>query len=260
MHWVSFVWMVFMKVDDVRRVRLWVVVVLSGSVLACSGSPHAPVPAPSALPAPAASPPSPPPPQAGVSVRGLIAEYVADGVRPVAGLSFAVAGYANGARVSVDVTTDSNGRYEASGLPDTVYFIHARLPLSAGFLMPCAINADVHGVDVTLNFNVVSNRTIAAMGVPGVIPRTHPMLFGLVMLPAGDPVANASIELFYGTPSDNEPLATTMTDGNGAYFVCIPPPGANDQMFTVRATADGYAPASRSVVPLSDEEINLELR
>jgi hypothetical protein len=233
------------------------VVLLIFVASACGGK----SPSPSAPSAPGAAPTPVGPP---FSVSGTIFEHAVTGRRPLAGFHFTVTGSGVSASpLTVDVTSDADGRYEATGFPSK-----AQITVShAGYRAPCPLyTVLVLNSNSILNLEVVSDATLASTGIPQSLPTHFPLtISGTVSetVPAGGgPVGGVALELFYGLPTSesDRALASTLSDAAGRYLVCVPPPGGTDQVFSIRARKNGYQPATQSIQVVAAERLNFELR
>ena len=223
---------------------------------ACGGtSPSPSAPSPATAPTPAGPP---------FSVSGTISEHTVTGRRPLAGFHFTVTGSGVSASpLTVEVTSDADGRYEATGFPS-----RAQITVShAGYRAPCPLyTVLVLNSNSILNLEVVSDATLASTGIPQSLPTNFPLtISGTVSetVPAGGgPVGGVALELFYGLPASesDRALASTLSDAAGRYLVCVPPPGGTDQMFSIRARKNGYQPATQLVQVGAGERLDFELR
>ena len=193
-------------------------------------------------------------------LSGAVFEYTTTGRRPLAGFPFTVTGSGGSfSPLTVDVTSDANGRYEATGFPSGA-FITVSL---AGYRAPCTLDTFWLSGNKILNLNVVSDATLASVGIPESFPTHTPTVSGTIsetVSAGGNPVGGALLELFFGpTASEFGVLASTLSDAAGRYLVCVPPPGGNDQVFSIRARKNGYQPATQWVQIMGNERLNIEI-
>jgi hypothetical protein len=216
---------------------------------------------PSAPSAPGAAPATAGPP---FSVSGTIFEHTVTGRRPLGGFQFTVTGSGgSGSPLTVDVTSDADGRYEATGFPGMTEITVSL----AGYRTPCPLHTVlVLNSNSILNLDVVSDATLASTGIPQSLPTNFPLrVSGTVtetVTAGGGPVRGVALELFYGLPTSesDRALASTLSDAAGRYLVCVPPPGGTDQMFSIHARKSGYQPATQSVQMVGAERLDFELR
>jgi hypothetical protein len=162
----------------------------------------------------------------------------------------------------VDVISDANGRYEATGFPGRAS-INMTIPPEQGYRAPCPLALQLLSRNSILDLDVVSNVTLSTGGIPKSLPTHFPTVSGTVSETASGgaiPVGGAAVDLFYGPISEFGVMASTLADPSGRYLVCVPPPGGNDQQFTLRAVKNGYQPVTQSIVISFDERLNFELR
>jgi hypothetical protein len=215
---------------------------------ACDGNSRSPS-APSTLSA------APPPADAPFNVSGTIFEYTATGTQPLAGFHFTVT--ASGTTFSpltVDVTSDANGRYEATGFPSRA-FITVSL---AGYRAPCTLDTFRLSGNKILNLNVVSDATLASAGIPESLPTIlRPFR---ARSPAGARRRRTARAVLRPDDLGVRRSREHTVGCAGRYLVCVPPPGGSDQVFSIRARKNGYQPATQWVQIVSNERLNIELR
>ena len=133
---------------------------------ACGGK----SPSPAAPSAPGAAPTPVGPP---FSVSGTIFEHTVTGRRPLAGFHFTVTGSGVSASpLTVDVTSDADGRYEATGFPSRAHITVSH----AGYRAPCPqYTVLVLNSNSILNLDVVSDATLASTGIPQSLPTHFPL-------------------------------------------------------------------------------------
>ncbi len=217
---------------------------------ACGGNSLSPQPLPViTLPTPSVPP---------FSVSGTIVEHAVTGKRPLAGFHFTVIGSGvTASPLTVDVTTDANGRYEATGFPRNAWITVSL----TGHRAPCPIYPSLLLSNSILNLDVVSDATLASTGIPDSLPTHSPTISGTVSETAsagGSPIEGALLELSYGTtPFDALVLASTLSDAAGRYFVCGQ---AIDELYSLRVHKNGYQPATQAFGVLVSARVDLELR
>jgi hypothetical protein len=114
------------------------------------------------------------------------------------------------------VTTDSAGHFEAPNLPDSQVQVFV---VAGGYVQPCAVNVAVKG-DVSVQVEMVANATLDAFDPPRPQSSGAPALTGQVyeVTTSGrQAVAGAA---FWVETALERPIATTMSDRGGGYFLC----------------------------------------
>ena len=148
--------------------------------------------------------------------------------------------------VSIDVMTDTNGRYEVPGLLREFLMVGARKQES--YLSPCSVRMWLWS-DLPHNVHVVSRDVILSGGLPRSMPpltkqpsSPHAeMVSGVVTehIPGVGtrPVSEAVVEHLYGDGRSGRPTGFTLTDVAGRYVLC----GYwDDYGQTIRVSKDGY--------------------
>jgi hypothetical protein len=201
------------------------------------------------------------------SVSGTVFEHTATETRPLAGLHFTVTGrtyYLPAgplAVMPVDVTSDANGRYEATGFPGRAS-IRMTVSPEQGYRAPCPLAIPLLGANSVLDLHVVSNASLSTGGIPASLPTHFPTVSGMVSETVSGsvrPVGGAALDLLFDPEAESGVFASTLSDPTGRYVVCVPPPGGNDQQFWVRALKNGYQPATQSLVISFDERLDFAL-
>ena len=163
--------------------------------------------------------------------------------------------------VLLDGISDSGGRYEIRGVPESGSLTIAP-PNGSDYRAPCPSGkSGALTGDASFDVHVVSAALLTTSGVPASTPRHFLRFEGAVFERVSDvaaPVAGATVDLA-GDDSGRWVYSTTLTDASGRYMVCTAPPGVGtDQTHTVVAYKDGYHPASRQGYPGYDT-LNLEI-
>jgi hypothetical protein len=115
-----------------------------------------------------------------------------------------------------EVRSDAAGHFAAPNLPDSTVSVFA---VSPGYVQPCAVSATVTG-DVAVQVELVSTSTLDALDPPRPQTSAEPALTGAIYeTTAGgrQPVGGASLWI---ETSLERPIATTMSDRGGDYFLC----------------------------------------
>lgn len=165
--------------------------------------------------------------------------------------------------MQLDAISDSAGRYEISGVPESHSQITLAPPRASDYRAPCPSGSTLALTgNASIDVHVVSTAVLSTTGVPSSMPRHSFLTFGGTVFErvSGEvlPVAGASVDLA-GDDSGQWVFSTTLTDAKGSYLVCTAPPGVGtDQTHTVVAYKDGYHSASREGFPGNDF-INLEI-
>jgi hypothetical protein len=215
-------------------------------------------------PTPTLPPPPPPgqPASTTYTVSGTVFEHAISGVRPQAGVPVRVRVW-GATPVLLDGVSDSAGRYEISGVPQTRAAITIAPPSQSDYRAPCPSGSTAITGDASFDVHVVSTALLSTSGVPASIERSILRVEGTVIERVSDgvlPVAGATVDLA-DDDSDRWVFSTTLTDARGRYLACEAPPGTGtDQVLWVRVQKDGYRPASREGFPGVDfPPINLEI-
>ena len=221
-----------------------VVLALAVSV-ACSDP--APITGPRTLPDPAGpSGPAPPPapaPAGSWIVRGVVFEDlpVFPDIRPAAGVPVRVFG---GGRV-VEATSGADGSFEAD-VPETAPFVRV---VAAGpqYFSPCPgfrLAGDRHvkePLEVIVASGAVLSNTRSWINFSG----GGGFVYGGVVEQSsagGQGISGVTVTLLGSAPLEN-PLAATLTDAIGFYFMCLPTRSTD---YVVDVRKEGYVPASGS--------------
>jgi hypothetical protein len=186
--------------------------------------------------------------QASYTVSGVAFEYTSSGRRPIAGVPLRIHLWSTASGgIFLDVTTDANGRYVASGVGAGAVSIAPAL--NSGYFAPCPSGTDVLAGDATFDVHIVSAALLSAAGAPPSLPTTTIYVSGTVYEVTTDgsrPVAGASVEL--GQSANDVSYSTTLTSASGRYLVCTTPPGVGtDQYMRLGVSKDGYVPGSLQV-------------
>jgi hypothetical protein len=195
-------------------------------------------------------------------VSGFVYEHTAGGSRPLGGLLLTIHGRSDsGASVTTHVVTDAAGRYELAGLTREYVQIEVR-PQSA-YLSPCGAHQWFWNDD-PVNVHVVSRETLRATGTPPSMPPLSLKSIGASFLrPPGyefadevsgfvtertpdgvRPVAEASVEHFYGDGRSGDPTGFTLTRSDGSFVLCG---YFDDYGKAVRVRKDGYRTSIQSI-------------
>jgi hypothetical protein len=235
--------------------HLWITILVGAAIGACSNEP---VSQPPTGPTTTFKIPEPP-----FRISGQVLAHSPGGIGPAAGVHLRVEGRVPpDPAVTVDVVTDSNGRYEAAGFPAKAYVkVHAtddqyRMPCPPGVIGALQDNQ-------ILNLNVVPTAVLTTSGLPKSVPTNWPGVTGMVVESGTDgnhAAAAAAVDLFYARIDAANFVSSTLTDATGHYAMCVPPPGGNDQLFWVRATKPGFMTADESVVITIDVAVDLTLQ
>jgi hypothetical protein len=223
--------------------------VIAATMIACRDGP-------AAMP----SSPSPATPPVAGTVSGTVFEHTMSGYRPLAGLPLSVRMWRPPGSIQI-VTSDQNGRYEASGIAvrDTVTVAPV---MDSDYRAPCPPGVDVFGTTGTFDVHVVSTALLATEGAPSSLPRSVIWVRGSVigLTQQGlQPMTGASVELA-ATDSDAFVMSSTVTDRSGRYLLCTAPPGVGtDQLGWVRVRKEGYRLASRSILLGLNSLLDIEL-
>jgi hypothetical protein len=238
------------RMPDTRRHPGWCSVVqvsalaIAVTIMACADSAQtAPSPPPPSSPPPS----SPPPPITGDEKPGLWGvayEHTPTEIRPLSGLALRVTGVLG---VTHDAVTDAEGHYQIADLSPEYALVGVR-PQDA-YLSPCS--AQKHQWASPLNVHVVSKATLLVKGTPQSMPpfshsagyEASVPLSGVVRERTSDgmqPVAEASVEHFYGDGMSGDPTGFTLTNAEGFFVVC----GYwDDHGQSVRVSKRGYRTA-----------------
>ena len=179
---------------------------------------------PAAPPSPAA--PSPPPPTGDngePTLSGTAYKHSAVGARPLGGVPLRVNGGTGG---TFDVVTDARGQYQVA--LDRDYAMVGARPQD-DYLSPCS--AQMHQWTSPLDVHVVSRGDLLAMGTPRSMPPfVQSPGYGYVVVLSGyvtertesgrRPIAEASVEHFYGGGESGDPSGFTLTNAEGYYGLC----------------------------------------
>jgi hypothetical protein len=113
------------------------------------------------------------------------------------------------------VLADQSGQYVAY-LPESQISVHTDKP---GFVQPCAVSAEVRN-SITIDIEVTSVSTLESLDPPRLQSARGMNLDGVIfesVSGANAPVVGAQIWVQY---YDDIPVATTLSDQRGGYFVC----------------------------------------
>jgi hypothetical protein len=235
-----------------HHVSLWSAVGLAIAITACSPSSPDKTNTPRAAPTPPTAP-SPPPSSPGeevLTLSGGAYEHTPAGPRRLGGLPLLVHGRIDGTWVDLDVVTDAAGQYQVTGLEREYVSVGARP--QADYLSPCS--AQLHLWTGSLDIHVVSRANLLAMGTPRSMPPfvQSPGYAAVVVLSGyvtessasgGRPIAEASVEHFYGDGRSGDPSGFTLTNADGYYVLC----GYwDDYGQSVRVDKAGYRASSQS--------------
>ncbi len=117
---------------------------------------------------------------------------------------------------SLDVSSDENGVFTVSGLPDSRVSVMA---WKSGFVQPCAVTIDLRS-SLALQVEVTSLSTLDSLDPPRPQSAHGTSLTGMVFetVDGGKyPIAGAE---FWAEEYDDRALATTRSDLQGRYFLC----------------------------------------
>jgi hypothetical protein len=242
------------------QVVRWGAVGVTVAVTACSPSGPDKGKTPSATPMlPTA--PSPPPPggeEESRALSGIAYEHTPAGMRPLGGLSLRVGGVTG---ETIDVVTDATGQYRVAGFQREYAIVSARP--QGQYLSPCS--AQMHQWTNPLDVHVVSRANLLTTGTPHSMPPfSQPAGYSYVVVLSGSvtqrtgsgvrPVAEASVEHFYGDGLSGDPTGFTLTNADGYYVLCG---YCDDYGQSVRVRKDGYRTSIESFGP--SLEIDFEL-
>ncbi|MFD1212986.1 carboxypeptidase-like regulatory domain-containing protein [Arthrobacter sp. GCM10027362] len=101
---------------------------------------------------------------------------------------------------------------------------------------------------------VISGCGTPAPTKPGETVHPPYVISGTVHDAEQDPVAGARV-YFTGGPTPMPDIAA-VTDQAGRFSLSVPAPGT----YTIECSADGYAPAARSIEVTGSQEVTLELQ
>jgi len=179
---------------------------------------------PPASPSPIAPSPTPPSGDDGEStLSGSAYEHTAAGTRPLGGVPLRVTGVTGAA---IDVVTDARGQYQV-GLDREYAMVGARP--QGEYLSPCS--AQMHQWTSPLDVHVISRANLLAGGTPRSMPPfVQSPGYGYVVVlsgydtertaSGGRPIAEASVEHFYGDGQSGDPSGFTLTNVDGYYVLC----------------------------------------
>jgi len=213
--------------SDPHRVRSrmaqWGTIGMVMGMIACGSSGPDPVNTP---PSPSPTAPSPAPPIAddgGRNLSGTAYEHTASGKRPLGGVPLRVTGVTG---TTIDVVTDARGEYRVE--LDREYAMVGARP-QGDYLSPCS--AQMHQWTSPLDVHVVSRANLLATGTPHSMPPfVQPLGYAYVVVLSGyvtertasghRPIAEASVEHFYGGGQSGDPSGFTLTNADGLYVLC----------------------------------------
>jgi hypothetical protein len=200
----------------------------------------------------------------GFMLSGFAYEHTADGLQPVGGLPLRVDGFRDRQTPeTMEVVTDSAGRYEVAGLAGEFVLVGARA--QDAYLSPCSVRV-WQGDDKPKNVHIVPRTHLLAVGTPTSMPPFSRLegysivdvVSGFVTerVPGGvRPVPEASVEHLYGDGQSGSPTGFTLTRADGSYVLC----GYMDDFGqAVRVRKDGYRTGVQSIGP-SWRRIDVEL-
>jgi hypothetical protein len=174
-------------------------------------------------------------------VRGVIIENlpVFPDVRPAAGVTVRVFG---GGRV-VEATSGADGSFEAA-VPETASFVRV---VAAGpwYFTPCpAVRRAADKLfDEPLEVMVVSGAVLSNTRFWPNLPGGGGFVYGAVReqtSAGGQGISGVTVTLLGSAPLEN-PLAATVTDPIGSYYMCLPTRSTD---YVVDVRKEGYVPAS----------------
>lgn len=192
-------------------------------------------------PGPGPGGPPVPAPVGSVVVRGVVLEYlpVFPDVRPAAGVTVRVFG---GGRV-VEATSGADGSFEVD-VPETAPFVRV---VAAGpwYFTPCPAvrRAADKRFDEPLDVMVVSGAVLSNTRFWPNFPGGGGFVYGAVLeqtSAGGQGISGATVTLLGSAPLEN-PLAATVTDAIGSYYMCLPTRSTD---YVVDVRKEGYVPAS----------------
>lgn len=206
-------------------VAQWGTIGMIMGIIACGPSGPDEANTPSAAP-PSPTAPSPPPPTGDngePTLSGTAYEHSAAGTRPLGGVPLRVIGVTG---ATIDAVTDAKGQYEVA--LDREYAMVGARPQD-DYLSPCS--AQMHQWTSPLDVHVVSRGNLLAMGMPRSMPPfVQSPGYAYVVVLSGyvtertesgrRPIAEASVEHFYGGGESGDPSGFTLTNAEGYYVLC----------------------------------------
>jgi len=186
-------------------------------------------------------------------LSGAVSESTLQGARPIEGARIGVwvqevgFGHALGGG-----TTDAEGHYRISGLPDSFILLYAS---KDGYLQPCAATVTLRA-DSALDIALVSEASLSGASPSAPMAAVSPTLSGGVFetTPEGrQPVEGVEIEVDW---LPDLVTATTRSDAAGRYLLCSLPTGFID----VFASKLGYELTDVAVQFNSDTVLDLEMK
>jgi hypothetical protein len=190
------------------------------------------------------------PPSVWNIVSGRVFEHTATGSHPLGGLPIRVVRSPGaGPDEVIDVVSNADGSYEVAGTARTD-FVHVRVR-SEGYRAPCPPG---EWFEQRLDVHVVSRGLLTTTGAPTSMPTSQFTVVGHVTESNSGgvrPIAGATVAMFQVGPSQSpdqgDAWAETLTNSEGRYLFCWV---GNSEIFgEVRASKDGYVPASRVGAP-----------